>query len=342
MKVLHLSFHYGCISDVQDVLTRLGCEVTYQCMTNTLPYRVSAAAAEEVWQTNKDRYNAFDVVVTSDTVALSYVFLRHLDELTPHLVILNCNRFTYGMESETAFLELLRSSVRRLDKVTFVPYTDFERIWCGKHHLFLHERALPPVGNYATHIKDPEDTRLRFSTLDTARRTKPPHETFFVQRYDNHHTFMNLPAYLHDRGLSVDFGSYIDLDELTAYRAVVALPDQFSKYFTFESIHKRLVVVLPSQKFLMELVTQPRYYFSIAGSSGLLTPDFVNLCEWYKYPECRIYFDSFDHMIDILRTLSDERVATLRGWCEFYGNAIQEEHTLQWKHLLCKIEKHKA
>ena len=306
-------------------------------MQKVLPYRITSSLAENTWNKNKDFYNTFDVILTTDTVSLSYIFLRHLSDLKPHLIILNCNRFNYDMENEHEFLSLLQSASKKLDKMTYLPYTDFERVWCGIHGVFLHERAIMPVGDYKEHIKDPQDTIERFAGLDTKWRTRSQSETIFLQNYHNHHRFMNLSEYLHDRNVSVDYGSYMDINDLKAYKAIVVLPDQFSKYFTFESVQKELVVILPSQRFLMDLVTRNGYYFNVEGSSGRLTSNYVNMCEWYKYPESRIYFDSFDEMIDIINNLDETKLEKIKEWCRFYGKVIREEHTLQWKHILDKI-----
>lgn len=344
MKILHLSFHYGCISDLNYVFTKLEHHITHHFVKDQIPYHITESIARSIWQKNKDHYNSYDMIITSDTVALSYIFLLHLHELKPFLVILNCNRFNYGMDSERRFLQLLQevqSHGRYVERVMYLPYTDFERIWCGKHHIFLHERSVMPMGHYEHHINDANLILECFKPTQTEYRTKELSETIFLQNYHNHYAFMNLSKFLYDHQISVDFGSYSQLDELLAYKAIVVLPDQFSKYFTFESIQKELVVVMPSPKFLMELVKKPGYYFNVEGSSGKLTPEYINLCEWCKYPETRIYFDSFDEMIRILQHLDKPTLESKKEWCRFYRNVIHTEHLLQWKHICDRIEFHR-
>lgn len=345
MKILHLSFHYGCISDLNSVFTKLGHEVTHHFVKNQIPYQITEPIAHSIWQQRKNEYNTYDVLITSDTVALSYPFLLHLSELKPFLIILNCNRFNYGIDHEKQFLQCLQtvqSNGKYLNKVLYLPYTDFERIWCGKHKIFLHERAVMPTGKYSQHINDKNLILECFKPTQTQYRHKELSETIFLQNYHNHHSFMNLSKYLYDHGISVDFGSYSDIKELKAYKAIVVLPDQFSKYFTFESIQEGLVVLMPSPKFLMELVTKHGYYFNVEGSSGQLTPEFINLCEWCKYPETRIYFDSFEEMILKIKSLDETLLQEKRSWCQFYGNVIEQEHLLQWKHILDRILFHKG
>lgn len=345
MKVLHLSFHYGCINDVQNAFGKLGHEIVHEFLKYKLPYNISASLANNLWEHNKDYYNSFDVIITSDTVALCYQFILNFSELKPHLIILNCNRFTYAMEHDSLFMTKLReiqNNAANLSKATFIPYTDFERVWCGKHEVFLHERAIMPVGKYQHHVNDEKDIKDSFHELETQYKCKDDANTVFLQRYHNHYRYMDLARTLHDQGISCVRGAYYDIDELKKYQAIVVLPDQFSKYFTFESIQAELVVMLPSTKFLMELVAKEGYYFSVEGSGGRLTKEFVNMCEWTKYPEARIYFDSFDDLFDKLRGLNSQVIEEKKMWCNFYSEVIESEHLLQWKNILAKIQLHRT
>jgi len=314
-------------------------------MKGEMPYSISEGQANDFWKRHREEFNQYDVLITSDTVSLSYGFLLNLSEVKPFLIILNCNRFNYGMAGEDKFHQLLRmvqSDAGYLKKVLYLPYTDFERVWCGKHGIYLHERAVMPLGKYVEHINDKGLMEEYFKTTDTSRRTKDIGETVFLQRYYNHSHFMNLRDDIASHDISVDIGSYHHLHELHPYKALVVLPDQFSKYFTFESIQEEVVVILPSMKFLMELVPRHGYFFNIEGSGGRLTNEYINLCEWYKYPEARIYFDSFGELMDILKNLTPEKIAEVKKWCRFYGKVIESEHLLQWKHILEKVELHRS
>jgi hypothetical protein len=337
MKVLHLSFHYGCISDINTVFKTLNHDITSICTKHKLPYQITLPLAKQHWAENKDYYNTFDIILTSDTVSLSYIFTLHLQELVPHLIILNCNRFSYNMEGNQHFIQTTQQAIQTPHKVTYIPYTDFERIWTGKHNLFLHERAIQPLGKYIQHINSPDLMKEYFQTTDHTYQTKPFQETIFLQRYHNHVHFLDLPKLLHNHHISTSIGSYTHLAELKPYQAILVLPDQFSKYFTYESIQEQLLVLLPSQAFLLELVNKQGYYFNVEGSSGHLTNDYINLCEWYKYPEARLYFHSFDHLITLLNNLTPELIAEKKKWCAFYGKVIEEEHMMQWKHVVEKI-----
>jgi len=325
-------------------MTKLNFEIHHQCLHNILPYHITQQLANAIWNENKEKYNSYDVIITSDTVALAYIFLLNLNELIPNLIILNSNRFTYAMEQEVKFLELLQQvqcNSKYVQKVTYIPYTDFERIWCAKHHLYLSERSILPIGKYERHINSKELMDNYFKSINTQYQDTDNIDTIFIQDYHNHIRFMNLSEYLNKHQISNVFGGYTDINELNKYKALVVLPDAFSKYFVFESIQQKLVVLVPSPRFLLNLVKQGGYFFNIEGSGGQLTEEFINLCEWYKYPETRIYFDSFDEMIELLKNLTSEKMKIIKKWCEFYGKIIEEEHLIQWKNIFNKIQFHK-
>jgi len=307
----------------------------------TIPYQISEQIAENVWNQNKEMYQSQDIIIITDTVALSYIFLRHLNELKPHLIIVNCNRFTYGMEHNHNFIQLLENTQKKqscIDKVTYIPYTTFERIWCGKHKISVYEQEINPIGRYDIHFNDKNHVISNFKELNTSYKMVDTKDTFFIQSYGNHINFMNLAAYLYDNGISSVVGGYENINDLQEYKALVVLPDQFSKYFTFESIQSKLLILLPSPHFLMELVQKPGYYFNIEGSSGRLTNEFTNLCEWYKYPECRIYFDSFEELVDIIKNqLTDEKLELVNKYMDFYRDTIHDENMLKWSNILKRI-----
>lgn len=343
MKILHLSFHYGCISDINYVMKKLGHEIDYEYLNRKIPYHINESLAHSLWNQNKEKFNTYDVIITTDTVAISYIFLLHLAELKPSLIILNCNRFTYAMEHEVKFIQLLRdiqSCAKYTHKVTYIPYTDFERIWCARHGLYLSERSIQPIGKYPQHINNKDIIIDCFKDLNKAYMTEDIKDTMFIQTYHNHVRFMDLCKYLHQHQISNIFGGYANITELKPYKALVVLPDAFSKYFVYESIQEELVILVPSPKFLLNLVQQGGYFFNIEGSGGRLTQEYVNLCEWYKYPETRIYFDSFEEMVSIIKNLKSDKIESIKKWCRFYANVIDEEHMNQWKNIFNKIMLH--
>jgi hypothetical protein len=337
MKILHLSFHVGCLNDIQYVFEKLGHTITSQRCE--LPYTITEEVAQSYWETHSAFFQDFDVILTSDTVAIAFVFLRQLAVLKPHLIILNCNRFDYGMYKIPAFYSALRIVVNQPKKVTLIPYTQFEQVWCAKHGVFMTENVITPVGKIPSVPFVSPKVQSDFGSLNATYQKGPSHETIFIQTYFNHTQFMNLPQYLDSHGISVCFGGYNHTAELTKYQGLVVLPDAFSKYFLYEAIQNEIITFVPSQKFLLELVGKPRYFFNIEGSHGRLTQEYINLCEWYKYPEAHIYFDSFEDLIHKIRSLPPAVYTACKTYMRFYGTSIEETSILRWSHVLSKVER---
>jgi len=341
MKILHVSFHVGCINDLTYVFTKLGHSIDYENL-RPLGFNITKDIANKYWDENKDKIQTYDIVITSDTVALSYIFLLHLNELVPYLFILNCNRFDYGMYNEPHFYELLRNVNKHINKITYIPYTTFEQFWCAKHGIYIHELPIRPIGKWIesatfTHKGIIDD----FGQINRSMVFEPENQTMFIQTYGNHTQFMNLSLTLYSAGISVAYGGYNYFNEIIPFKGLVVLPDAFSKYFVFESIQNQLLVYVPSQKFLLELISKHKYYFNIEGSGGKLQQELVNLCEWYHWPETRIYFDSFDDLTQKIKETTPQIKEEKIKWMKFYGNIIENSELQKWKVLCDKVVLHR-
>lgn len=342
MRILHLSFHVGCINDFQYIFKTLGHAIEYMKMS--LPgCKVTAEIADKIWQEKKDTFQSYDIILTSDTVGLSYIFLRHLDELAPHLLIFNTNRFDYGMYEEPMFYKLLQELPTHRKKITFIPVSAYEFYWCGRKGLCVSELPILPVGKWLTDdIFYGEYIRDDFGEINRCMATKDDAQTIFIQTYFNHIRFMNLPKLLSDFGVSVAFGGYRSFHEIAGFKGLVILPDATCKYFAFESIQNELLVFLPTQRFLLELSATHGYFFNTEGSGGKITPETINLCEWYRYPETRIFFDSFPDLFVKIQTTTQEQIAERKRWMRFYGAQHEKEQLLRWAGVLERISMMRA
>ena len=337
MRILHLSYHIGCINDLTYVFTTLGHHIDFEKLSYP-GCTITKDIANKYWEQNKEKIQSYDIIITSDTVALSYIFLLQLEELVPHLIILNCNRFDYNMYNEHDFYELLRKVHKKINKVTYIPYTIFEQIWCAKHGVYTYENTITPIGKWLsnstfTHKGIIDD----FGIINRSKQTLLDDQTIFIQTYYNHVKFMDLSSMLANNGISIAYGGYNYFHEITEYKALVILPDAFSKYFTFESIQNQLLIYLPSQRFLLELVHQNNYFFNIAGSGGQLQQEWINLCEWYHWPETRIYFDSFDDLVRKINETTLEVKAEKIRWMKYYGSVIEKRELQKWQTICDKI-----
>jgi hypothetical protein len=242
------------------------------------------------------------------------------------------------MEDEPLFLYYLQNPPPR---VTLIPFSEFEKLWCAQFQIRVTEGVPPLVGKavpeQAFIIESSRLTREFGQLVRTYERVAPLSQNLFIQSYFNHTQFMNLPEFLYQKGFSVHLGSYSHPSELTAYQALVVLPDAFQKYFISESIQQKLLVFLPSPTFLFELTRQHRYFFNISGSGGTLQREWLNYCEWYSCPESRVYFDSWDDLVEKLVRVSDYKTQTA-PWLDYYATELEVRGLSYWKTLVRRLE----
>ena len=105
LKVLHLSFHSGCISDFEFVANQIGINLTSlnvlamprQDWDEKSPgasiYNIGHDRAKRIWDKKKEYFDQFDIILTSDIAPLSRIFLQN--GWDKPLIVWICNRFDY-------------------------------------------------------------------------------------------------------------------------------------------------------------------------------------------------------------------------------------------------------
>lgn len=312
-KILHISHHYGCFRDQDYVLHTLGLEVTNYKFTENL-YQITKEVSDSFWYQNKEILNSFDYILTSDTAGLSRIFLEHIDELKPKLVIWICNRFDVVMNDEPVFYELFKQHINH-PNVRVVPYTFFEKMWCLMKGIDISfTEVITPIGKELPNPNSDGWYNLPNSQWynETYGASNPHDAELLVTGYRNDHFFMPLGNTLRNLGVSVYDGTFPHISAVKRYKGMCTLPDAFSKFLTFETIQHNIPVILPSKAFLHHLCHQPDYLFNVTGYGGaeLMTEDLIALCEWYKpeFNSCRFYFNAFEEIPEIVKSINKDTV----------------------------------
>jgi hypothetical protein len=260
------------------------------------------------------------------------------------------------MDQDEQFIDLLRQAPK--DKVTLVPYTEFERIWCGKFGIFVTERTIQPLGCIPSKEKEQELSEHFNGIIDTLNLTAPKDqtledisdeeakETFVVLNYGNNTKFIDLVALLQSAGLKAVCRKHKYATTLARFKGIIHLPDAFSKFTAFEALQQNIISFIPSPAFLFELTQLTnnangvRYFFNIHGYGGQLQPEHVTLCDWYNYEGGRIYFNSFADLVQKTQSLSSQetinalKVEAQRDACHHRYPTITA-----WNRLICKCAK---
>ena len=325
MKILHVSYHYGCASDLNYVFKTLGHDITFLEAT-CWPYTISEDLANNIWNERRDYFQSFDVIITSDTVALSMPFLLHFEELKPRLVVWICNRFNIFMEKVPSFLPLLQKYKNR---ISIIPYIEYERRWCSKFGLHIGYETINPLGRHIEKYICNESVMHRiFRPLNRSCQTRSDDETIFVPDYHNNKRLVSI---LSNNQISFVHGRYMDVNEIKPYKAVATLPDAFGKIFYHEAIQHEIPLLLPSPSFIDKLVKEDDYHLTSKQHED--RDDIHVYCEYYKYKHCYAYYDSYDDLVNKLRNM-DDVLNNLKETLAAQKDIIHDRIINQWKRVL--------
>ena len=327
MKVLHISHHIGCFRDQQYILNKLDIHVdNYKFSDNV--FRITKEIADDFWSKNEDLFNSYDYILISDTAPLSRPFLQNIHKLKPKLIIWICNRFDYGMSGDSEYYNLFRESVNN-PQVKIAASTFFEKLWCMQYGInIMFNPVINPLGKHDSDFNIPRANV--FNEMYGGEKELPDADAF-VPFYHNDNRFFQMADYLRSNNLSVYNGTFYSPHQLSKYSAFVTLPDTFCKWFSFESIHNNIPVLLPSVELLMKLSKQGNYLFNITGYGGaeILTEDLAILSEWYnpQLEKCRCYFDSIEEIPNIIQTLKTS------GKQDFtkYSQVLEQDILDKWR-----------
>lgn len=344
MKLLHISHHVGCMRDHAYVYNKLNIDYEFWRFPKDV-YNISKQLANEVWNKRKDYFNTFDYIVTSDTAPLSRIFMENIHEVKPSIVVWICNRFDYNMENDSAFYQLFsKISNENQNKFKIVPYSDFEIIWCNIKGLTNLLPVVTPIGINLVELEPNIDNLNEFKQFyihdSNAKEFYSDKndliDKVFIPIYSNDNHYFKLKNILDENNIKCFNGGYTHSSDLKNCKCMVTFPEQFSKFITFETIQNEIIVLLPSDKYLISLHptsnNNRNYWFN--NPLGYLDKNTIQLCEWYRYKNCRIYFDSIEDLINKIKSLTPEIIQEKRKWCKIYGKEIEATNIKAWKEIL--------
>lgn len=306
-KILHMSFHLGCVKDFEEVARELSLDVTsWYILAADLPrthfdgestgnhvYNITHERARKVWEKHKNYFDQFDAIITSDTAPLSRIFLQN--GWSKPLIIWICNRFDYydgasldGDFPDNEYYDLFRKA-KHQSNVKIVGYTAYEHYYAQDKGVDTGSFIIKPVGTI-------EDT-LRGDGKSFISEEVCQEETLFVyprmnedeMRYTQDQcSRFNIPTYS---------GVYNGPQDLKKFKGILYFPYAWSNLALFENIQQGLVHFVPSEKFIKEQVGKevPIKYFTLSN---------FNLVEWYnqEYRDLFVYFDSWSELKEKMQT----------------------------------------
>ena len=166
MKILLLTFHYGCANSIRYYLNKFYNNFTldvifiYEQYKDLLPeaghyndlYLMDSYKAKKIWEKKSKYFNKFDLIITSDTVPLSRIFLEN--NFNKKLIIWVCNRFDYATHANITmksnfpdkdYYNLIKKSLLKIN-VKIVFYSLFDCIYMSrKLKININPTILEPI-----------------------------------------------------------------------------------------------------------------------------------------------------------------------------------------------------
>lgn len=339
---LHISRHTGCMREIHSFTNLLGIEM--EVIFYNGPLKVTKELANELWKKHKNYYNNFDYIVTTDTTPISRIFLENMDEVKPKLIIYVSNRwdvgYTQGHDDWNEWRDTFRKVNHYPDQITVVPFCDFETAYAEHHGIPMkHFQTiyplgdLPPPGGTYEDFANEHDKGAYGPAGDpwAGRGVAGPEDhfdTYYVAHYANeqdNHVLDDCKKH----GVKCFLGY---ADDIQQFKAMVVFPYQTCNIAPFDSFMRGNVVISPSHKLLKEASNTPKipgYEAYTFASQGI--ENATEYCTWLKFPECRIQFDTFDELFELLKTLDETRLKKVRAACRGTITNHRFEVVRQWR-----------
>lgn len=336
LRILHLSFHKGCLNEINLIAQRLDIDVTPIFIPDLPPqafdgktagnalYNIGHERALNIWNKHKDYFNEFDAIITSDTAPLSRIFLQN--NYTKPLIIWVCNRFDYADTAsldctfpDEEYYELMRQAKDKKNVYT-VPYNSFESFYAIKKNITFNNSVIKPSGIFTSRV-------VPSAVAENIDRS----QTFFIPPYLND-KFMNLSQECFQLDIPTYTGRYNGPNDLKGFKGIIHIPYAWSNVAFFENMHNGLPYFVPSIHFMLK-------YFEkriIWWPNGNYFENHYHLSEWYndEYSNIITYFDSWQ---DLKNKIESTDFDALQTKIKYYAQTHLETTLQQWKKIFDSI-----
>ncbi|MCL5875984.1 MAG: hypothetical protein M1114_05935 [Candidatus Dependentiae bacterium] len=337
-KVLHISFHLGCIKEFEEVARTLPINLTSWYVhdnpkhfdaksSGASIYNIGQERASRIWDTHKNYFDQFDLILTSDTAPLSRIFLQN--HWAKPLIIWVCNRFDYCDRAsldcnfpDQEFYRLFQKAAY-MPNVKIISYTPYELAYAKTKGISWEDFTIKPVGPETRELL-PEESSIP-SNIDQAKTifVHPRLESWGSQPGRQ---FTYLQSECNERGISVYMGNYNGPDDIKKFKGVIFFPYAWSNLALFENIQRGIIHFVPTIRFINEL--------RATGKPVTYDPEILfgasNLCEWYA-PEHRdilIYFDSWN---DLKEKIITTDYLAMQEKIKSFGKEHRKKMLLLWE-----------
>lgn len=287
MKILHLTHHSGCQSNIEYIIKTLGHEITTMPEVYSWNYNIGHKRAEELWNKHKEYFESFDLIITSDTAPLSRIFLQN--NYKGKLIIWVSNRFNYfdGATNDCNFPDQeFYDMFKESKNVKIFSYTKFENEYAKKYGVYWRNEIIKPCV---------EIDKVDFVSAFPENINKS--EVFFIPPYHNDTIFMDLKGKCNQLGIPVYAGRYNGPLDLLDVKGIIHIPYAWANFALQEQWSMGKVYFIPSKAFLLKLSKQSNFWWQDSWALDNL----IESSEWYC-PENQslfMYFNDWNHLKEL-------------------------------------------
>ncbi len=339
-RILHLSFHLGCIKEVEYIAAQLDLDLTSWfilgksleqfegCNSGIEIYNIYPDRAQRIWEKNKDYFNTFDIIWTSDTAPLSRIFLQN-DWKKP-LIIWICNRFDYFhvKKPDDAYYKQFQEATKK-DNVWIASYAPYEWLYAYQKGVHLNTFTIKPTGGAVQKTDrsdktqkgvpawvDKKNTLFIYPCLKTEERL-----SFVKDQCDR----LNIKTYS---------GYYNGPDDIKDFKGVIFFTyGAWQNISMFENFKSGLVHFLPSISFMEELY---RLNAPVSGQRSVILSRLYEFSGWYskEYRDLLVYYDSWQ---DLKYKVETTDYGACKQKIVSFARKHEQEMLHRWSELFKKV-----
>lgn len=328
-KILHISFHKGCIKEIESVAKNLEWNLTSLYVQEHLPkeqfdgvtkdngiYNITAQRAKNIWDRHQDYFNQFDTIITSDTAPLARIFLQN--KYKGKLIVWICNRFDYHDKTskehdfpDRAYYDLFSRAANN-PNVRFISYNEFETFYALNKKVDIGNDCIKPCG-------------FSWGNEDNNHKVKPT--DFFIPPYINNQNLGLLKICKQNHIPAVSF-NYDGPASLKNAKGIINIPGAWSNFALFENLSNGIPYFVPSQKFMSYLLKNGSWM-----PNNNFAKDYLCLSEWYnlEMKKVLVYFDSWD---DLKHKIDTSDFFYLKKRCLEFMTNHKKMMLTKWKKLI--------
>lgn len=336
LKILHLGFHKGLANELYSIAKELDLKLIYKSFHDGVSkgsavYSVGHEKAKKAWDTFKDYYMKFDIIITSDTCPISRVFLQNGWPEIPgkKLIIWVCNRFDYYDKAskdclfpDREYYDLIRQANKRKN-VHIMGYTAFENFY-GKfiRNVNFGNDVTEPIGMLSDKVWNYKSNPNRIIN------GKPIKDLFFIPPYHNDTKLINMASKCKSLKIPCYNGRYNGPLELADFKAVIHIPYAWSNLALYECFQLGVIYFIPSLKFIQDLSKNRKFFWSPPFNTKWLY-----LSEWYneKHKHLFVYFDNWE---DLNKKIKTTNYSEMKKRIINFGKQHKEITLTKWKKLI--------